>query len=75
MEGESTILTDDAGEAEASIDLSSNALDAPSPTPGSTLVVDIQWIGPTRELIEETSRIRYSGFGNENENNGVCLSR
>lgn len=59
LKGESAITTDETGKAETSVDLSTNALDAPSPSAGSTLIIEIEWIGPTRELIEETASVRY----------------
>lgn len=49
------IVTDDAGMGSAAIDLGS--LERP-PSPGSTLNVVAQWIGPTRELIVERLEIK-----------------
>lgn len=54
FDGQQDITTDDSGKAFAVIDL--NALKE-APTLGSTLRIDVQWVGPTRELIEESASV------------------
>lgn len=54
-EGATVVTTDDEGIGSAAIDLGSLSK---TPSPGSTLSVMAQWIGPTRELIEEDLEIK-----------------
>ena len=55
LEGELTITTDDTGNGRGVIDLSD--LDS-TPAIGSTLSIDLQLVGPTSELIEESASVR-----------------
>ena len=56
FDGQQDVTTDDSGEALAVIDL--GALKE-APTLGLTLKIDVQWVGPTRELIEESASVEW----------------
>lgn len=55
-EDKTVITTDANGKAAYEIDL--GQYDVPI-TSGSRLELDASWVGPTRELIEESSTIKY----------------
>lgn len=55
LRGQKNITTDESGRALATISLGGMK---EVPSLGSTLSINVQWVGPTRELIKESASVK-----------------